>query len=186
MRTAALLLVGGLALSACNQDRAVEMENASGAEVEREVRARAGGGERFVNPGRWEQQVTLLEMDVPGMPAEMKSRMQQVLSGGQTFNSCLTPEEARRPREEFFAGDTKNCRYDRFNWGGGKVAVAMTCQSEGRRQAMSLTGRYTPDAYAMQMQLRARGPGDAGPADMTMRMQVSARRVGECTGTEQA
>jgi hypothetical protein len=187
MRIAALALAGTLALASCNNEPDVKMENASVAEVQQELKRQGGGEERFVNPGRWEQKMTMLEMDVPGMPAEMKNRMQQVMAGGQTFDSCLTPEEAKRPREEFFAGDAKNCRYDRFNWGGGKVDVAMNCESEGRRQAMNLTGSYTPDAYNLQMQMRANGGADAGPmANMTMRMQVVARRVGECTGTEQS
>lgn len=186
MRLPAAVLLAGLLVSGCGQsDQTVTAENASAAEVQQKLKE-AGGTGSFVRPGQWEQRATLLDIDMPGMPPEMKARMRQAMGTAQTHSTCLTPEQAKNPREDFFAGVDKSCRYETFRWGEGKIDVRMTCDAEGRTQAMNLAGTYTPDTYQLEMLVQGQGeqPGPSG--QMTMKMRVDARRVGECTGKEKS
>ena len=118
MRYSIVLAACGLSLAACNQGPEVHAENATAEEVAREV-AQAGGSDNFVRPGLWESKVTIEEMSMPGMPPEMASKMPSFEGRVETGQSCLTAEEAKRPKEDFFAGDNKNCRYDHFTMSGG-------------------------------------------------------------------
>ena len=94
--------------------------------------------------------------------------------------SCLTAEQARRPREDFFTGAGKNCRYDHFKWGDGKIDLKLNCTGEQGVQTMELAGTYKPDSYQMAMTANTKGAGQT----MTMKMQVDAERIGECTAKQ--
>ena len=184
MRYSIVLIAGAVPLAACNQGPEVRAENASAEEVAREI-AQAGGSDSFVRPGLWESKVTIEEMSIPGMPADMAAKMPSFEGRIDTSQSCLTPEEAKRPKEDFFTGDNKNCRYDHFTMAVGKIDAAMKCSGEQASQVMTMKGSYTPDTYNMQMSMKAEG-GQGYDAGMTMRMRVDAKRVGECTGKEAA
>lgn len=168
-----------VALAACNNDPEIEMKNASVGEVAEEMRE--AGTASFVNPGRWEQKATLVSIDAPGMPPEAREMMSRAMGESQVHDVCLTPEQARRPREDFFTGADKNCRYEHFNWGGGKIDLKLNCQHENARQTMELAGEYEPNSYVMNMTATNHG----APA-MVMKMKVDARRVGDCTAEQQA
>jgi len=183
MKNVCVTIIGCAALAACNNSPQVHEENASAAEVQNSI-AKAGGTESFVRPGLWESKVTLEEMSMPGMPKEVAERMSMAQGKVQTSKTCLTPEEAKRPREGFFAGD-KNCRYDHFTMAGGKIDAVMNCSAEGSKQTMTMQGGYTPDTYNMQMSMKSEGSGDA-VSGMSMKMRVAANRIGECTGKEES
>ena len=96
---------------------------------------------------------------------------------------CLTPEDVKRPKEDFFAGKNNECRYDHFTMGGGKIDAAMHCGKEARRkQTMPMAGTYSPDSYQDAHVDEDEGGGEHGR--MTMNMRVEAQRIGECTGNE--
>lgn len=176
-------LCAGL-LSGCGDTGTVEAQNASAEEVAAKVRA-AGADSQFINPGRWEQTATLIDISIPGAPPEAAAAMRSATASAQSHVSCLTEEQAKNPREDFFAGVGKNCRYDNFKWGGGKVDIAMRCTEREMVHAMDLTGTYSPNAYRMEMTAKA-GVGEDAGNGMVMRMRVDAKRVGECRGDEGA
>lgn len=169
-------------LAACNNDPEIEMENASVGEVAREMRK--AGTDTFVNPGKWQQTVTLLEVDAPGMPPEAKQMMQKAMDQAQVHDVCLTPEQAKSPKEDFFTGADQNCRYDHFNWGDGKIDLKLNCKHPQATQTMAMVGSYSPEAYTMTMTATNVGGGPAG--EMVMKMKVDARRIGACDGQEKA
>jgi hypothetical protein len=168
-------------LGACNKGTQVNEKNASVAEVAGKVRA-ANAGEAFVRPGLWESKVTIERFEVPGMPPEMARRMKTMMAENQEhgFQTCLTPDDVKRPKEDFFAGKNNSCRYEHFTMGGGKIDAAMQCGGkDGETQVMQMAGTYSPDSYRMQTSMKmARGAGPEGSMDMTMR--IEAERVGEC------
>ena len=178
MKTTAALAASALALliAACDSGE-VEMKNASVSEVAEEMRK--SGDERFINPGQWEQKATLVSIDAPGMPPEAREMMSRSTGQVQVHDVCLTPEQAKSPREDFFTGADKNCRYEHFNWGGGKIDLKLNCKHPNATQTMVLVGDYKPNSYVMSMTATTEG---AGPAEkMVMKMKVDARRVGECS-----
>ena len=173
-----LLALPLLMLASCDSKPEVTAENASIGEVAEQVRE-ASGGKMVVRPGRWVSDVTLESIDIPGMPPaaaeQIKATMAKAASGHET---CLTPEQANRPSEDFFAGADGNCRYDKFTMDGGKIDGVMRCSAQGSTQLISFAGAYSPESYDMKMNSRLEtGPG-ANP--MTMAMRIKSRRVGEC------
>lgn len=177
-RFAAALLV--LPFAACSSEPKVAVENATVGQLANEV-AEAGGTGSFVRPGRWESKLTFLDMSMPGMPPEVAQQMKGMGGRAEAHVSCLTAQEANRPKEDFFAGSDQGCRYDHFTMGSGKIDAKMNCTSAGATQVMEMAGTYSSDAYSMTMS----STGGAGPTEgMKMKMRVDARRVGECDGTE--
>lgn len=178
-----LLALPLMLVAACDSGTDVKMENASVGEVAKEMRKQASN-DRFINPGQWQQTVTMVSIDAPGMPPEAKSMMEQAMGQAQVHNICLTAEQAKSPKEDFFAGADKNCRYEHFNWGGGKIDLKLNCKHPNATQTMVLVGEYQPDSYTMAMTATNVGGGPAG--EMVMKMKVDAKRTGDCKGDEKA
>ncbi|HUE79745.1 MAG TPA: DUF3617 domain-containing protein [Sphingomicrobium sp.] len=165
-------------LAACSNEPEVSARNATAEEVADQV-ADAGGSDSFVRPGKWQSRVTIEKFELPGAPPEAAAAMRRMYDRAQVDESCLTPEQAKRPKEDFFAGASKNCRYERFDMGGGKIDAVMKCTGEGAAQTMTMQGTYGPENYQMRMNMEANaGSGPAGA--MTMAMRVDAKRIGEC------
>lgn len=169
-------------LAACGSDPQVDARNASVQDVAGQV-ADAGGSEMFVRPGKWQSRVEIEKFELPGAPPAAAEAMRGMQQRMAVQESCLTPEEAKRPKEDFFAGEGKNCRYDHFTMGNGKIDAVMKCSGEGMAQTMAMQGTYGPEAYQMRMSMKAEAGagGEIGPAGgMTMTMRVDAKRIGEC------
>lgn len=175
-----LWVIALASLAACGSGGSVEMENASVSEVAREM-GKANDAV-FVNPGQWEQTATLLEIDAPGIPAQFADAMKQQMGQSQVHRTCLTPEQTKNPKEDFFTGADKNCRYEHFRWGDGKIDMKLLCTHENATQTMEMSGTYEPDTYQMAMSVASKG---SSPTEsMTMKMKVDAKRVGECKASQ--
>jgi hypothetical protein len=159
----------------------VNERNASVADVANAVRE-SGADDSFVRPGKWQSKVTIEAFEVPGMPPEMAKRMKDTMAQYQerSFETCLTKEEAKRPKEDFFTGKREGCRYDHFKMGSGKIDAVMRCAGDGgASQVMQMAGHYAPETYDMRMSMKQEG-GQSPAAGMNMTMKVDAKRVGEC------
>ena len=182
MKTHVLLIACALPIAACDRSPEISEKDASVAEVAEKVR-QAGGDQSFVRPGMWQSKVTIEQFEVPGMPPEVAQRMKTMMAEQQAhdFETCLTPDEVKRPKEDFFAGKNNQCRYDSFNMGGGKIDAVMRCgDGKGATNVMQMAGTYSPESYNMQMAMKMAGGGQP-EAGVSMRMRVEARRTGECT-----
>jgi hypothetical protein len=171
-----------LCLAACGSDDKVEMKNASISEVAKEMKKNAD--DRFVDPGAWEQKVTLVSIEAPGMPPEAKDMMGKAMGNAQVHDVCLTEDRAKSPREDFFTGADKACRYEHFKWGGGKIDLKLDCKHPNAHQVMELTGTYQPQSYQMAMTMTNQGKGPQ--EQMVMKMRVDAKRTGACTAEQLA
>jgi hypothetical protein len=179
-----LVVLGVAALAACNKGPEINVKNASVGEVADKVREASGDGS-FVNPGRWETKVSLLDIEVPGMPPQMAQQMKQTMGKVQdnTYATCLTDADVKKPKEDFFAGKNRNCRYDHFTMSGGKIDAALNCPGRGSESmAMTITGSYSRDSYEATMAMDVSG-GPRGQG-MKMRSHSESRRVGACKGDE--
>ena len=174
-----LLLSFLLPLAACGGPTVSE-ENASVEEVSEKVRE-ASRNDSFVRPGKWVSTVKIEQMEMPGMPPQAAEQMKRMIAQTHTTESCLTPEEARQPKGDFFGGN-ETCRYDHFRMGSGKIDAEMRCEQQGVTQVMAMNGTYSSEAY--QMRMKSTSEGGPGGAGMTMQMRVEAKRVGDCTGEE--
>jgi hypothetical protein len=177
--TAALILP----LAACNRGPSVSATNATPDEVRAKVAA-AGGGDVMVKPGRWEGTYTMQDMEMPGMPPQVKEAMKKQMGAARSFVNCVTEEDVKQQKTFYTGANNKNCKYDHFTLGGGKVDAAMACDADGQggKMAMVMNGTYSPDAYHMDMSAKGEGAGPMG--GMTMKMTVEAKRVSACTGAK--
>jgi hypothetical protein len=167
-------------IGACSSEPEINARNASAEEVATQV-ADSGGSGQFVRPGKWQSRVQIEQFDLPGAPPGVANSLRGVQDRSTVQESCLTPEQAKRPKEDFFAGKGKNCRYDRFTMANGKIDAVMQCSGDGMAQTMTMQGSYSPETYQMRMSMKA--DAGAGPAGgMTMTMRVDSKRIGECDG----
>lgn len=172
-----------LPLAACNKAPEVSATNATPDEVRAKVAA-AGGGDVMVKPGRWEGTYTMQDMDMPGMPPQVKEAMKKQMGTARPFVNCVTEEDVKNQKALYTGNNAKNCKYDHFTLGGGKIDAAMACDADGQggKMAMVMNGTYSGDAYHMDMSAKGEG---AGPMNgMTMKMSVDAKRVSACTGAK--
>jgi hypothetical protein len=179
MKRFVIAIACALPLAGCNSEPEVRAENASVGEVAAKVAD--ADIESFVRPGKWQSSVQIEKFELPGAPPEAADAMRSMAHRAQVNESCLTPEQAKRPKEDFFAGEGKNCRYERFAMGNGKIDAVMKCAGDGMAQTMAMQGTYGPDAYQMRMSMNAQA-GAGPPGGMTMTMRVDAKRIGECDG----
>lgn len=180
MKRAAFAIASILCLSACNRSPEVNVTNASGEEVVQAVRhSGVMSTGMMMEPGLWQSKVTIKEMNIPGMPAGLADKMKQSFAAHEhdVSSKCLTKAEAKKPQENFFAGQDKACHYDHFTMGGGKMDMRMVCDHEGSTQTTDMTGTYTPTSYSMDVSSTASGGPQKG---MVMKMHADAHRVGEC------
>jgi hypothetical protein len=184
MKYVLLIAAGAAALGACNKSPKIDQKNATPAEIAQKVHD-AGFGENIIRPGLWQSKVTIERFDMPGMPPEMAQRMKTMMSEsqGHDFETCLSVEDVRQPKEDFFAGKNNECRYEHFTMVDGKIDALMHCGKEAGARTMRLAGTYSPDAYRMQMATEVEASDEAEHA-MQMQMRVEAHRVGECSAKQ--
>jgi Protein of unknown function (DUF3617) len=180
MKQVLLIAVAATALGACNREPKVDAKDATPAEVAAKVKE-SGVDSIAVKPGLWQSKVTIGEVNVPGAPPEMSAAMRGRMSEERTY--CLSPEEAKKPNENFFGGNQNECRYDHFTMGGGKIDAAMRCTHEQMTQRINFNGTYTPEAYQLAMDTKVEG-GPREMGGMSMSMKVDSRRVGECSAKQ--
>ena len=181
MNRAILLLSLTLPLAACGSKPAVDERNVSVEQVANKV-AEVSKAEGTIRPGKWQSTMTIEDMSMPGMPAEAQAQMKKMFAQARVTESCVTPEEARNPKPKMFAGNDQ-CRYDHFTMGGGKIDAEMHCTQQGVSQAMTMAGTYSPEAYSMHMTTTSQG-GPSAQGNLSMKMKVEARRVGECAARQ--
>lgn len=183
MKQAMCVIASILCVTACNKGPDINVKNATVGDVAQKVRE-STAGESFVDPGKWQTKVTVLDVDIPGMPPQMAQQMKQNLAAMKehSFDSCLTEADVKRPKEDFFAGSNNNCRYDHFTMSDGKIDAALRC--EGRpsgAMTMTISGTYSRDSWEATTAMDVSGGAQGG---MKMRSRSESHRVGQCTAEE--
>lgn len=169
-------------LAACKKEAVVAKDES----VESVAKKVVAAGTLKPMPGRWESQVKIDKMEMPGMPPQARAAMGKQMAGAQTFASCLTPEEAAKLDGNFFQQAASGCKYDRFVMADGKLEGEMTCaggQNGGQHPPMKMTmsGTYGESSYSMHVVSQVEmGPGRSMNSEMTM----TSQRTGACNGTE--
>ena len=183
MKSAVCVAATALCLSACNKGPEVSLRNASAGEVAEKVHEAAGTAS-LIEPGKWRTKVSVLNVDVPGMPPQMAQEMRENMAKMQehTYDSCLTEADVKRPKEGFFAGRNNECRYDHFTMSGGKIDAVMHCTGRpSGATTMTINGTYSRDSYEATMAMDVSGGREGG---MKMRSHSESHRAGQCTGDE--
>jgi hypothetical protein len=171
MKTYLILSAAVLALAACGK---------SGGGNESSAAAGGGGSASGVSlqPGEWEMKTEVVNVTAEGLPPGIADGMKA--QAASTSKTCMTPEEAKGPKGDMFAGSNPaNCKSEGFSWAGGKIQGKTVCTGTGGagKTEMTMAGTYSGQSIDMTMKSKT----DLGGKAMTMEMRVSGRRVGECT-----
>jgi len=137
--------------------------------------AAAAGG---IQPGQYRTTVTLLEMNIPGVPA------QSINMAPTITEDCVTSSDIA----EFTEGNMVNadsgetCTQSSMNTAGGRIQGEASCTGPNGTRTMQLSGTYSANRVDMEISSSSQMPGaEAG----TMRMRMSSERIGECAaGTD--
>ncbi|AOH85522.1 hypothetical protein AWL63_17850 [Sphingomonas panacis] len=181
MKRLTIILPAIAMLAACNSNPTVKAENASVADV-----AEATKNAVKLEPGKWETAVEILSVDGPGVPPEMATAMKQQMKA-QKVETCLTPEQAEKPPQDMF-GAAKNCTYEKFEMGGGKMSGTLVCKGApgmpaGEMRA-SMSGNFASTSYDITsestMNMPAAPGGAATGGKVTTKTHVTGKRIGAC------
>ena len=171
MKTHLILSAAVLVLAACGKSGGGNESSAAG-----------GGGSASASgvnlqPGEWEMKTEVVNVTAEGLPAGVADGMKA--QAASTTKTCMTPEEAKGPKGDIFAGNQSNCKSEGFSWAGGKIKGKTTCTGQGGagQTVMEMDGSYSGQSIDMTMKSKTDLAGKA----MTMEMRVSGRRVGECS-----
>ena len=177
MKTILTMTAAALALAACGSSADKSGGNGTAA-------AERGGSASGVSlkPGEWEMKMEVVDVQAAGLPPGMLDGMKQ--SASSSTRTCMTPEEAKGPKGDLFAGDKSgNCKSEGFSWSGGKIKGKTTCTPPGgSKTVMIMDGQYSPTSIDMTMKTKT----DLMGKPMTMEMRVSGKRVGECSAATKA
>lgn len=172
MKTHLILSAAVLVLAACGK---------SGGGNESSAAAGGGGSASAsgvnLQPGEWEMKTEVVNVAAEGLPAGIAEGMKAQASS--TTKTCMTPEEAKGPKGDIFAGKDSNCKSENFSWSGGAIKGKTVCTGQGGagRTEMEMDGKYSAQSIDMTMKSKTDLAGKA----MTMEMRVQGRRIGECS-----
>ncbi|HAF42053.1 MAG TPA: DUF3617 domain-containing protein [Sphingobium sp.] len=180
-RTVLMLAVLTGALAACGDKPGDKPGDIAATDAMSKAEVKAQVDKVQLRPGQWEGRFTIQDIDLsamPGAPAGMKEQMKSMMSQ-TSLKYCVTPEEAANPGGEMFSGqENRNCTYGGFEAKDGAVKGQVSCKSEGGTMNATMSGRYAPEHYSMDMDMKMAG----GPQGMTMAM--TARSEGKWIGPE--
>ena len=176
MKTILTMTAAALALAACGS---ADKGDGNG------TAAASGGSGSSVSlrPGEWEMKMEVVEVAAEGLPPGMAEGMKK--SASSSSRTCMTPEEAKGPKGDIFAGDKSgHCKSEGFKWEGGRIEGKTVCPGQGGtgQTEMTMAGTYNPESIDMTMKTKT----DLMGKPMTMEMRVSGKRVGECSAATKA
>ncbi len=160
MKNALLLGLSVLALSAC------------------------GKADGELKPGNWKMDATVVDFQIPGLPAAMKQSASGMIGKTDTSFRCIQDAEAktgvRSLAGSFQQGD---CQMSDYQASGGKLSGNLKCKMDDKGGAMDMkmTGTYSEDRLEVEMAgtvLEKSMP--QGKAEM--RLKMIAAHTGDCAG----
>lgn len=175
-----ILSTACLALVACGDSGSVDADG-DGTITGEEVAAAASGMDK-PEPGRWEVTSEVVELDIPGMPPEMKDMAKGMFANMfASTNYCLTPEQADQDPASVWKETQGDCTWERFDMNGNDVDAKAVCTDpQGGTATMTMTGTHSATAYDAENEMVMETPEGQG----LVKVRVSGRHVGECDGSE--
>jgi hypothetical protein len=165
-------------LTACGGDSNADADGdgtVSAEEMRAEVASEGGGMKP--EPGKYKVTMDLTKADIPGAPPEMKDMMGSMMSN--SFEYCLTPEEAEKGYEEALTeGQDESCTVQKFDLDGGNIDMAMTCANpdEGT-MSVAMTGNVS----STRSEINVVSKGNiSGMGDANIEMSMIQERLGDC------
>jgi hypothetical protein len=127
-----------------------------------------------LTPGRYRQDTTLLALNDPTLAPAIAARAARAVGTTQSAEQCVTPDMIADPKELIASSIEGACTISRLTWEKGMIDVAFNCRDNRSDFAeATLTGSYTADAYAMELEMK-------DSSGKLAKLRVDATRVGDC------
>mgnify|MGYP001164584840 FL=1 len=129
-----------------------------------------------LQPGQYRTTVTIVSMNMPGMPASAVQRMQ---ARPTVTEDCMTTDDvAELTRKSLVNEDSgQHCTENTITSANGRILGTATCnQRDGGTYTMQMNGTYGSNHVDMTMNMSGQTP--MGP--MTQQMHMVTDRIGEC------
>ncbi len=187
-----LAVIGLMALAGCSdkedtaaapagKNAAAPVERASPEQSARNAAKIADAVTDKLEPGLWKQTITIVDLEMPGIPAVARRALETQKGTSKSFQHCLTPEQAARPDPEFFGNDASHdCSYNSFSRSGDLMTISMTCGAEGGRQARTdMQGSVGQTSFDLAMTTNMLSSPNG---KMSLSGKLTGERIGECKG----
>lgn len=133
-------------------------------------------------PGSWSQKSEILELSGPGITAENKAQMQQMMNMASGTTVCVTPEFAAAEDIEKNVTNMGNkqgtCTFGKKNITASTVSFTADCKDPaGNAVRINAEGTLATTEQTIKMTVESVGDVKNGGK---LVMNVSAKRLGEC------
>lgn len=141
-----------------------------------------GVAEDELQPGNWEINVGMTDIEVPGATAEQAAMFKDALGSTMSQEQCVSEGENKfdpeTMSEAFKQGG--DCTIDNFDLDGGVIDGKMSCKMPGDiTNEMAITGSINSEAFSMSVATElAQEALPEGKAQVTI--EVSGKRIGDC------
>lgn len=129
-----------------------------------------------LQPGQYRTTVTIVSMNMPGMPAGMAEKMR---AAPNVSEDCVTSEDvAELTRKSLVNEDAdQHCTENHITSANGRIEGSATCSNgDGGTYTMQMNGTYGSNHVDMNMTMSGQTP--MGP--MQQQMHMVTDRIGEC------
>ena len=179
----ALALLSALALAACGGGNGNADTDGDGEISVDEMRAEVESQGTNLRPeaGNYSVTMNLVNVEIPGAPPEVIDMMGSMMNN--TFEYCLTPEDAEKGFEESLTeGQDESCTVERFDLDGGDIDMAMSCSPQGGgNMRVEMSGNVSPTRSDIRVVTNGTMP-QVGETNMEMTMVQE--RLGDCAAAE--
>jgi Protein of unknown function (DUF3617) len=124
--------------------------------------------------GQWRTTITIVEANVPGVPAEIA---RQMIGQPITVEECRTSDDPQTATDAWMQAE-EGCEAGTFRLTGNRFEGTQRCTSDGVTMDMAFTGTLTPTRMEGETQISGQTPAGA----MTQRATVVSERLGPCAG----
>lgn len=180
-----LILLSCMLLAGCGDSGGTNGDDGAAASASRDskpgVLDTIAGARVKPKAGRWEASGKMVDIDAPGIPANQKQALMDMMGGGMNFAYCVTPEQAAQdPASVWQKSEFADCDYSDDGGRSGHIAAKAVCTKDGQTMTMSMEGDYDATSY------NARNTFEGDPSSGMGRMvfQVEGHHVGACDGSE--
>lgn len=173
MTLRALLLATACVLAACSPPASTsETTSQTGSAAP----SLAGPPVQSIQPGQYRTTVTIMSMNVPGMPAGAAEKMR---AHPNVSEDCVTSDDIGELTRKSLvdADEGQTCSENHITSANGRIEGSATCQNQdGGAYTMQVNGTYGANHVEMDMTMSGQTPG--GP--MSQQMHMVTDRIGEC------
>jgi hypothetical protein len=130
----------------------------------------SGSGGTTMQAGKWEMTTEVIDVKMANMPAGVTIPK----TPPQKSTSCMTADQAKIGPGDAMKS-TPDCTVGKNEYGGGKIALEMSCKTSAGAMTTKINGTYSATEMTMDSEASTTGANA-----MTSKARITAKRIGDC------